>query len=475
MNRTAPSSFFGEYTMAYKDASEVLALWQSFVKAADNFLAYASGNFEADYAAARDAIDPDGVDSGFENDVQRAALDAFRARVADAYDAAKALVNTVHYSLGRLAGSPDISNRAMNLAYFQDYLVSGSKELKSRGLTKFTSMTPGSNSGNGKFVVAGSNPQGEVLDIAHPQTLTLTCVADSFSGDDRTIEGNEKFSIKGQPPDETFPWNDGGSGVGGEYRYLAYGIGKNEFSRAQAIATSGEIRCVSGAQQTGNAVRGDFENSFSGTATNGAQFIDGWIAVSGGDKISYESSAPVKGAGSLKISGNCKFYYPVSSSNVVRSKTIMFLSLMALRFVSTSLTGTMTLKLLDDSTTHGIITVSLADLVHATKTHVTPVAFAVPANVGSNLRLELEVTSWSDGSAGSSYLLVDEIVCAKTWLVDGGYALAAVGGLAPFRKDDSATGATTDAATGRLQYYSNQVWERSFRHAGTADGWDDPA
>lgn len=467
--------------MAYKSAAQTLLVWQKMVKAVDN-LKTALGTFQTDYLAIQDAIQPDTVTVGFENDIQLAALRSMRDSLNESYNRGLAMIDTIHYSLGRLAASPDLGNRAMNLAYFQDKLVTDADELESRGLTKFSSFSlGGSNVGNGKFVLYGSDSAGQVMDIAHPQTLTLSCERDAFSGDQRTVEGNEKFRIKGESPNFEFPWVEAGSGMGVGYQYPNYGLATNEWGPDMQSATDGYLSAISGNQSTGNVIRGDFENSFSAMTANEQSFTDGWISTSGYDKITFvdTSAAPtamLKGNGCIKITGNCKFRYPLTGSTQARSKAAMFLSLRTYKFISSStLTGTLTVKVIDDSTTHGTLTVTVGSLTDNTKTHNTPVAFILPANIGANLRVEIEMASYFDGSGSSNYLLLDEAVLGRMKLIDGGYAVGIAAGLVPFRKGDYAYGATTDAASGRLQFYANKVWGRFFRHAGTADFWEDPA
>ena len=201
-----------------------------------------------------------------------------------------------------------------------------------------------------------------------------------------------------------------------------------------------------------------------------ATSVANWTISSGAANLSAETTAPIKGSQSLKASGDF-LMYQLLSTNTIKTGTINFIEFWVNGTSgATDLTGTLTFKIKDDSTTHATITVDLSTLTEDTDTKAAYVGFVLPKAVGENLRAEIELASLGGTSPS---IFVDLFYLVSGVIVDGGRAVAITTGQTPHALGDTATGATTTADSGLIQTWLNEDQSFHFEHAGTAVYWSD--
>lgn len=450
-------------------AIKVKADVQALLKAGTDWVDVVETFLGGDYTTKRDAFT---LAVATADDVPEDA--EMLASAADVDDAAAGLrsalrdvFRSMHKTFGRYGGNANLNELLSNMESFHTKLIDDSESIESRGLTKFSSWTI-TGTGNGFAGILNTDPQGTQLDISHVDTLTFTCERDQTDGRTR---GAELFRLKGGTG-PAHNWIDGAIGLDNSYDEPFFG-GANLFDSGTPIVAAGQtLASVAAAAggATGNLIAA---GDFAGTAPS-ATAVAGWDTDSG--SVSYETTNVLKQnaagtAQSLKATANFKISQKLLTGTRPVALRPYFLSTFARRNTGVS-AGTLTVKIIDDSGTRATITQDLTGFTVDVWTKTTPVAFVLPATLGNNLRVEIELASY----AGANEVLVDHVTLSPMHLVDAGRAIAIHEGVTDWRKTDTITGATTDAATGKNQKRFNTEMGIYIEHAATAvGGWTDPA
>lgn len=450
--------------MAVKSKAEVRTVLRTAATLLDGTRTYLAGTHTTNVAACLAAIEAG--DTQIEDATQLAALEAVQAAAGTLHSAVLDYIGTLHPTLGRYASSPNLADPNANISAFFDNLVTASEEVLSRGFTKFTSWTPGgSNIGNGTFCVFNNNPNGQSMDLSHVETLTIRCVEDEIDG---TVAGSEGFIVIGQTSAER-EWLNGGSAGNGGYRYQ-YGVARKDFGPTQDAleVTNGSdltprMFSVGPTQAQGNLLAdGDFE---------GGTLSDNWTADAAG--WAYDTTDEIAGSQSVSTATNSATISQPLVNNLV-AKGVYFLQAYCGVEAGGSgeVTGNLTFKVKDDSTTHVTITVDLSTLTAGTPIKATYAGFVLPETVGTNLRVEIQMGTIGGTGTGKK-VVVDNIVLTRGTIIDGGRAVAVLSGLANWRLNDVATGATTISESGKIQRAMNLSYSRYLPHVGSGDYWTD--
>lgn len=353
--------------------------------------------------------------------------------------------------LARFASSPDLADMETALAYFQKWLIDNSDEFEERGFTKASSASAGgSNTGNPAILIHAIDP-AYGGDVGHVETKTLTC---EKAYPEAPIEGNEVFVVRGAAPGD-YTYLEGGSGIGNAYQQ-EYGRAPQGLSAQQEVLQTGvEFSGVCGDEASGNLINdGDFENSDLNTE---------WTESSG--TWTEETTDECIGAQSVSTQGNGILYQPVGAR-------LTQLCIYGMDFIAKKTgtpTGSLTMKLKDDSTTHLTITKDISTLTtSAVKQAFGTVVLPKTADM-STLRIEFEVSSY--GSSGK--IVIDEATLQMLKVIDGGYAIGVSGGVTPAAKHDSWTFATTGGTTGDNMEMLNRLYKRGFESDTAATDWPD--
>lgn len=360
---------------------------------------------------------------------------------------------------------------ATTVANSGGYVVAGTKATLSTTVTLVSPYTAGtdngkvvrfdgtsntgtdvSNTGNGTFCLLNTDPQGLSLDISHVETITLRCTS-------TTQAGRETFTITGDTP-AARPWQDGGSGTSATYK-PTLGNASNGFSSSQPIAEQ-TVQSIDG--QNGNLLN---NGGFEATVGTGVNKIGGGWVIESGDSNLTTSTTALKGSQSLKATGNFKMYQKLNT----KAQALQAYALEAWIYVHASVTaGTVTFKVKDDTTTHASFTITCdtTTLTDATWTKLAYTAGILPRTVGANLRVEIELSGYS----GSNEVLIDELKFAPMALLDGGRAIAILGGSTNWQKNDCATGTTTCTNAGTREERLNRHHGVYLKH-GAGSYWTD--
>lgn len=448
--------------MAVKTQAQVQSLVQAFNAVRTDTRTWLDGTFRTNFQAAMDAIDAG--DWQPEDKKQRDAIKTMIEAGESLFAAVDNVYRSIHPTLGRYSGSTNLDDLDTNVSAFHDKLIDDSESVESRDLTKFSSWSAGgSNVGNGEARVLNTDAQGTAMDISHVETLTLRCTRDS--SDEGIEPGQEEWTLYGgAKADES--WLAGGSSHSGSYgptQLTGTSSPINGLAWDHPVWNVGETRKgVCGASDDNLIRSGDFEGTFSSNVPPDFTLDSGTPDA--------DTSVYVKGAQSLYAAANFKITQKFETTGVaVPSLRGYTLSAYA-RVASTVTAGSLTVKILDDSTTHATITFTEAGLTNDTWTRGTEVDFILPAAVGANLRCEVELASY----AGSGNWNVDEVVLAPMYLNDRGRLINVVSGATHFRKGDLFTGATTSTDNGETQTHLNETCQRWVEHAGTpVGGWTD--
>lgn len=406
-----------------------------------------------------------------ETAIQSQALAQVRQQGAALFNQVLSFCQTIHPTLGRLAGSPNpLGVGAANLAKLNDYLVGATKHVKSRGLTFTTWAAGGSNVGTGSVIRLVTDLNGEQTDCAHPDaSLRLRCIQSAGPG---VNEGQEPFDLIGTAI--SWPWVDANLGGSGRGYSPSWGYGIKEFSAQQDKINVSEnasvIRAISGGSSQNLIQNGSCEAA--ALAASGNDKFSGITFVSGADKVAINETSPIMGDQDLKITGNCKFYFPLRT-RAIRPKTAIAFGAILKRIEGDDMDLDITLKIIDDSTTHSTITLDETGLT-ANAVDANYSAKVLPSNVGENLRLEIEVTNFTASTPATDYLLIDEFIVGQMYALDGGQCILPVAGVTPFKTDDVFTTSVTTTDAGLVQYFMNRVFGRYLTHEGTAGTWTDP-
>ena len=452
--------------MAVKTKAQVLTLFRKMAFLYEDAQTWFSGTFLTDVQAVEDAIEAG--DYQVENAAQSAALEAVVASASALNNSILELGRTLHPTLGRYASSKNLASMEDNLGAFADNLFTNTESVVSRGFTKFSTATAGgSNVGNATVCIFGNDPNGIAIDIAHQDTIRLRCIKDAFSGG--MVEGKEKFFIEGGD-NGSKPWVEPGSR--GRPYSRKYGLGIYDFGPLQDQYVLGDRMEFFGAgfsEDAGNLLdNGDFEDAFSGSGTDK---IPSWTITTDAGDITADTTTEIEGSQSLKFTAAESIYQYIDDK--VRTKTAYGLQVYLKGHTSSGgLTGSFTVKIKDDSTTHSTLTVDLSTLVldANTKGATNGHCFVLPTNIGANLRVEVAVASIAGTGA---YLIVDAICLTQLYNWDGGYFINVIEGLTATRYGDLWTMATTCTNAGALQRLVNNCYALSLRHTGSGSYWTD--
>lgn len=473
--------------MSAKSEAQVISMLQDYVELfIDGMVGYLEGTFETDLENVSAEIELG--DDEPEMELQRAALAQLRAAGQAFYNAGRAFSATIAPTLGRLAGSPNPLGPAdQQISEFNDYLIDNSKAVKSRGLTINAWSAGGSNVGNGRVVTITTDLEGDAMDLAHPDSsLRMRCFKAKGPG---VRAGEEQFEITGQA--STWPWDDQGIGSDGRGYNPQYGYGINELASNQAKTNSGalspQLVSISGGSSKNLLTNGDIEDAaLSTTATNTAKY-NGITFVDSTDAGNVElftdysgspaGSSPtvIKGSNALMIKGDTTFYF-LLPERAIKPKTAIAFGAIVQKYVDTSgtISGTLTIKLIDDTTTHATTTVNISSgLSDNTNTNADK-AFIMPSNIGNNLRIQVDVASYSSNDTDNR-LMMDEFYACEMPLLDGHRHVAIISGTTDWKVDDLFTSSTTSTDAGKNQHFFNRVFGRYVKHAGTAVDFTDPS
>jgi len=449
-----------------KSKAQVRTLIQESARFVDGSETYLAGTFTTNLNSLSVAIAAG--DDEPEDAEMEAALDAVVAAAVALRAAHRDCFRAIHKTLGRYGAAPSLDDLKGNLAAFHDKLHADTEEFESRGLSKFSSWSAGgSNVGTGTFMYYGSDPDGQALDISHVETLTLLCKGDQQDGESR---GAERWQLKGATR-ESANYLTPKSGLDAGYDDIILGGTKGWNPDQPVVAVGSEFNSVAWGEGNGNLIAA---GDFAGTGTTDEPTA-GWTNESGAANLSYETTNVLKqnvaeNKQSLKAVGNFKISQSLAGKAGVQARRAYGAEFYC-RVDANVTAGTATLKIIDDSTTHCTVSIDTTTLTNDTWTKIPYVAFVLPTSIGNNLRAEIELASY----AGSDEVLIDGVVLAPLALMDGGRAGAITEGVTDWRRNDTATGATTSADTGNLQRRMNTEFECYVRHAGTSDYWDDYA
>lgn len=455
--------------MADKTESQVLAQLQDYVGLLLVVRDFLEGPFELALENIADELAV--ADEQAETAIQSQALAQVRQQGAALFNQVLSFCQTLHPTLGRLAGAPNpLGVGAANIAKLNDYLVGATKHVKSRGLTFAAWTAGGSNVGTGSVIRLVTDLNGEQMDCAHPDAaLRLRCIQSAGPG---VSEGQEPFDLIGSAIG--WPWEDANLGGAGRGYTPSWGYGIKEFSGQQGQINSSEnavvIRAMSGGSNNNLIQNGNCEAA--ALAASGNDKFSGVTFVSGATNVALNETSPIHGDQDFKITGNCKFYFPLRA-RAIRPKTAIAFGAILKRIEGDDMDLDITLKIIDDSSTHKTITLDETGLT-ANAIDANYDAVVLPANIGENLRLEIEVTNFTASTPATDYLLIDEFIVGQMFALDGGQCILPVAGVTPFKQDDLFTSSVTSTDAGLLQYFFNRVFGRYLTHEGTAGTWTDP-
>lgn len=463
--------------MAYKTEAEIVTLIQQFTVLRENAKAVLPAYVMRDVNNASTALDAG--DDTDEDKQSQIALD----RVVAQADALMRAVDDAWRSLaphiGRLVGAANLNDPDLCIAKFHDYLIANSKNVESRGLTKFTSFSAGgSNAGAGVTGILNTDLDSTSMDISHVETITLRCTQDATQG---ASAGREVFSITGSQSTNKRAWEEGGSGDAGPYQ-ASYGRGLHEFP-PNVKQASGQITVVGGSRAAGNLIRnGDFETPISGSGT--AKLSD-WTISSGDTTVVQASTAGtdlINGTYCIKTTGNFSMY---QNTTDLKAGLPYGLSIKArtINGGAGTVTGTLTVtvKSQDDVTTYATVSVTIGSLTVNTNTQSTMTTFILP-QAHKPLKFVVALASIG-GTAATPTLAIDDVICSEGVVWDGGRSIFIHDGsnlnssgmvVSRFKYNDYFTGATTDAATGLIQLAFNQTMGRWVDHDSSAATFSDP-
>ena len=442
--------------------AQTLSLLQAAVDFRQVLRAFLVGDFTTKMNALSSAIDAG--DDTPETAAQKDALDSLWASAEALWSDTSPLMDAMATSLGRYAGSPQLGSVQHNIAYFHAQLHADSEAIVSRGLTKFSSWTAdGSNAGNGDFVVHNNDIEGQSMDVSHIETLTLRCTRSEQEGATR---GAETFTVKGSDAGRR-QYEEQGSQTTGGYQWTM-GLVDEDWAtgdRSQPTANVGSTIIAAGvSRNAGNIL---FNGDFAAALGSGSTKIGSYTIDAGEANVALNDATAAFGSQSLQLTGNAKLRQLLDRSGTGRMFALQAYGQRA----ETVTDGELTIKVLDDDTTHATITVDVSSsgITHSTWTKGGVQAFALPASVGANLRVEIELAAYD----GSGNVLVDGVMLVPLTLIDG-RGIGIIQGITPWRRNDRATGATTVSETGKIQREINQAFGRYLRHAGSATYWSDP-
>lgn len=455
--------------MAVRSAAETADLIQAITELGYNFHTFLTGTCTTDLNALFNELAVG--DEVPENNAISNAVSRFIAACGRAFESWKEIPRAAAPALGRLGGSPDLSNFNQNIDYFQQYLVDNSIEIEKRGYTKDTASTV-TGSGAGKMTLSSVDLNGDIIDLGNIEDLTIRCSKDYAQG---AVAGAEEFEVIGSP-EGAYPWLEGGSGLRGTYNY-PYGIVPADFGPDQLkVGSGGKIKSIGGTSSAGNLVgNGDFEQSITGT---GASKIPQWTINAGDSNLTQETTDPINGANSINAAGDFEMDHFFSQGRL-KPGTFGSISIKVER--KSSATGTLTVKVMDsdEGTTHGTLTLDISTLTNDTPVVIQPVHFAIPLSA-EDLKCQVELASLAVGTIKFDDVMVGPTTLSNGYLMsihDGTTKNASGYAQGRFRKGDKFVVQTTSADGGLIQkYFANYALGRYFRSATSATtNWEDPS
>jgi len=450
--------------MAVRTETETLDLVRAITKLGNQFHTYLTGTGATDLNALETQIAVG--DQVAENSQMTTAMNQFISQLGNAFETWKSIAQASAPALGRLAGSPDLTDFTQNIDTFAQYMVDNSNEIEKRGYTKDTAATV-VGSGAGLLSVGSVDLSGDIIDYGHVEDFVFEC--DRVDG-----VSSPEFTIKGSSTGK-YPWEENGSGLSSSYNY-DFGTVITDFASQQPKAGSGDtIRSIGASSGAGNLIRnGDFETPISGTGTDK---LSQWTISTGDATITEESTDPINGAYSLDASADFVMDSLLTAGRI-QAGTMAALAIKVER--KSSATGTLTVKLMDrdEGVTHGTLSITIGSL-----TNDVPVVLAIAAPFdipvsAKELKVQVELASLAVGT-----ITFDDVMLANATLING-YTAALFDGTTQdasgnangdFKKGDTFTVQTTSAEGGTTQkYFANMGLGRYFRSdvAATAN-WED--
>lgn len=353
--------------------------------------------------------------------------------------------------LGRFASSPNLADLEVNLAYFQKWLIDNADEFEERGFTKASTFTAGgSNVGTAQVLVHNIDP-AYGGDVGHVETKTVVCTKPY---PEAPTEGNEEYEVRSTAPGD-YAYLEGGSGDGNTYKQ-EYGKAAQGLSAEQEVISTNEpFNSVCGDEASGNVINdGDFENT---------TLTDEWTVSNAGWAI--DSTDECIGAQSVKTEEDTVMYQYIGA----RMHQLCIYGADYIAKKTSTPTGTLTIKIKDDSTTHLTLTKDVSTLTTSAVKQAFG-TFVLPANADmSTLRVELEMATY--GSSGK--VIVDEVCLQMLKVCDGGQAFGVTGGVTPAAKHDVYTNAVTGGTSGDNMELLNRMFKRGFESDTAATDWAD--
>lgn len=446
--------------MAEKSKAQVLTVMQSDVDLMEKMETFLAGGFTTAMDVCSTANEAG--DDVPEDPKRSDALKALRNAATSFWRAAESYYRTNAPVFGRFAGSTNLNNEATNFEAFHDKLIADAESIEQRELTKFSSMSAGgSNVGNGTVFVHTTDAAGTEMDISHSDTLTITCTGDQL--DSGVSAEAERFQLKGTAVSDRV-WDEDGAGDAGNSYDLVPSQAENKVSSVRRIwATGATVTSVGATANGGNIlVNGDFE-TWPGTTNPGT-----WVVDSG--TVNQETTNPAKGDNSLNASGNFKISQAIASKPAVASLQAYGIQIYV-RVEAAVSAGIVTMKVIDDSTTHATLTVDTTAIANDTwvKGAANGVTLVLPKGIGENLRIEIELASYG----GSGIVLIDLAILSQLFQADGGRFLGLAAGLVDWKRGDVFTGVTTSTDDGKTQKWHNRIYQRWWEHAAAAVAWPD--
>jgi hypothetical protein len=375
--------------------------------------------------------------------------------------AARRFTSHVHAPLGAYAGSPaPTQSESVNISMFNGKLADDAESVVSVGLTKTAFTATGGNTGTGEVVECNVDPDGIQLEAGHNEEIRLECTS---------IQAGQRAAFTITGGDVPFFHFDPNMGTGNTGRGNAfdYGANKHDLTRATAqVKTSNEPQLVSwGASDQRNMItNGSFEAELGGGTTDK---ILGCTIDANHANVTVDTTTPINGLQSMRITGNVEMEFPCVGNIVGRPEFFKFNT----RRRGT-ITGTLNVFLRSDvagvATDHAgsTLAITVGGLVADTlNTH--KLGYIVPAALGSDPRVVVQYTT--SGGAGS--LEFDDLIHGALTLFDGNRAIAVFDGVTPFKRGDGFDGENAYAAVTPFQRMFIELFGRSVKHSGGGSYW----
>lgn len=443
-----------------KTKAQTRTLLREMVTMFDNIRDHLTTELQANYETVKAEIEK-GSPGDYAMHMQEALEDL--ADAANEYwVAARMFMRMIHMPLGAWAGSEDpTGSQAVNISKFNQKLIDNGESIVDLGLTKNAFSAAGGNTGNAVVVEITDDPNGDDMEGAHNESLTLECISIGSNGRPQwALYGNERKRF-------LFDEDMGTGNNKGGYMF-DWGAVPSDFSKLiKMLRTNSSASLVEwdGGDQRNMVVNGNMEADIGSSGDD--EKIPGATIISGESNIDVETSNPITGEQSLKISGNAEIEFPLigggrSGLPLAMSCWIQRVSTFSGNFDFIFRSGPS-----GSPTDHKTVSETIGGLTAGTNTNESD-GVIIPNDVGEQPRLVLKVSS----SGGSGSLLVDMLVGALASLFDSNRALAIMSGPTRSRRGDKFTASNVIASSpAPFQRMFVELFGRSLTHSASGSYW----